>query len=298
MRSNWRIIPAVPTFFDSKLKVNREALFMQIDTMFKEGAEACLILGTTGEANSLSFEERTEIIKNLASQNFDKEKIFIGTGCTNYEDTIKLTNTAIEEGFENVLILPPFYYKGISEKGLIDYFKQVLPELSDSSKVYFYHIPAMTGVEFTPDVIEALTTAFPGRIAGIKDSSGVLENTLKLANQFPQLKIYTGNEKGFLRCMNKGLAGIISATFNIQIDLAKWTLNAYEQKRDSMFHLEKQLISYRELIEKLPLISAVKYMLSLKYDDISLSNLRPPLVPLNEEERKTAVKIFERLITE
>ncbi len=298
MSSRPRIIPAAITPFDNKLNIDFDLYLHHLQTLFEEGAEGVLIFGTTGEANSIALQERMELFKFLSSAPIEKEKIFVGTGCSNYVDTINLSNYAVDSGFNNLLVLPPFYFKNITDAGLINYFDLVLRNLRKSAKVYLYHFPVMSAIEFSQNVISALREKYPENVMGMKDSTGNWENTFSIVNNNKNFEVYVGNEKAFLRCLNKGCAGIISATFNLQIGLAKKILDAFELRTDEMFELEAKMVRNRKKIEGLPIIPVVKYFLAKKYKNDAFANIRPPLVALNNYRKRIADELYSEIFSD
>lgn len=289
------LMPAALTFFDRELGIDTSLTIQHARNLLEDGADAILFFGTTGEANSLSLNERIQFIDDTSKSGIAKESVFWGTGCSNFKDTIHLTESGIKRGFKNFLLLPPFYYKNVSSKGIINYFEVVFKNLPEDVNLFLYHFPAMSAVEINEELLEYLTERFPNKIKGIKDSSGDWQRIFRLAGDFNQLKIYAGNEKAFLRCFNRGCAGIISASFNVQIKLARQTFQAFENRSEEMFELEKQLIDNRMLLERFPAIAAMKYLLSVKYNKAHAANVRPPLVQLTESEIVEANKLAEEL---
>src|SRR6266849_927336 len=136
------------------------------------------VFGTNSEANSLAVEERAMLLEELVAAGIDPSRMMPGTGCCSITETVKLTAQAVEHGCAGVLMLPPFYYKDVSEEGLYRYFSEVVQRVVDARlKIYLYHIPPVAIVGITPKLVERLLKAFPGTIAGMKDSSGDWNNT-------------------------------------------------------------------------------------------------------------------------
>jgi 4-hydroxy-tetrahydrodipicolinate synthase len=137
-------------------------------------------LGTTGEANSISVSEKMDLIKTLANSDLPKEKIIIGTGNTSFVDAALLTKTAVENKIYSVLLLPPFYYKNVSDEGVYQYYKEIINIVkSKNLRVFLYNIPQVSGVAISIDLVNRLKKEFSDTITGIKDSSGNFENTKK-----------------------------------------------------------------------------------------------------------------------
>jgi 4-hydroxy-tetrahydrodipicolinate synthase len=120
-------------------------------------------------------------------------------------------------------MLPPFYYKGVSEEGLFRYFSEVVQRVADPRlKIYLYHIPPVAVVGITTGLVERLLAAYPDAIAGMKDSSGDWNNTKTFLDAFGASRtggsgfdVFVGSESFLLANMRNGGAGTISATANV-----------------------------------------------------------------------------------
>jgi 4-hydroxy-tetrahydrodipicolinate synthase len=140
--------------------------------------------GTTSEANSMSTDERISLLDALVAAGIDPSRMMPGTGCCSITETVALTAHAVKHGCAGVLMLPPFYYKDVSE-GLYRYFSEVVQRVSDAClRIYLYHIPPVAVVGITPKLVERLLKAYPSAIAGMKDSSGDWNNTKTFLDAF------------------------------------------------------------------------------------------------------------------
>src|SRR5438067_3101913 len=181
------------------------------------------VFGTNSEANSLSMEERAMLLDELVAAGIDPARIMPGIGCCSIVETVKLTAQAVEHGCAGVLMLPPFYYKDVSEEGLYRYFSEVVQRVGDARlKIYLYHIPPVAVVGVTTGLVERLLAAYPSAIAGMKDSSGDWNQTRVFLDAFATASptrtgfdIFVGSESFLLANMRNGGVGTISATANI-----------------------------------------------------------------------------------
>src|SRR5437667_6132121 len=176
------------------------------------------VFGTTSEANSLSAKERKNLLDALVVAGIDPSRMMPGTGCCSIIETVDLTAHAIQHGCGGVLMLPPFYYKKVSEDGLYRYFSEVVQRVGDTRlKIYLYHIPPVAIVGITPKLVERLLKAYPSAIAGMKDSSGDWNNTKTFLDAFGKdaFDVFVGSESFLLANMRNGGAGTISATANV-----------------------------------------------------------------------------------
>src|SRR5712691_9175720 len=174
------------------------------------------VFGTNSEANSLSMEERAMLLDELVAAGVDPSRMMPGTGCCSITETVKLTAQAVEHGCAGVLMLPPFYYKDVSEEGLYRYFSEVVQRVGDARlKIYLYHIPPVAVVGITLGLVERLLKAYPNTIAGMKDSSGDWNNTKTFLDAFNGFDVFVGSESFLLANLRNGGVGAISATANV-----------------------------------------------------------------------------------
>src|SRR5438128_1420254 len=174
--------------------------------------------GTTSEGNSLAAEERATLLDSLVAAGINTSRMMPGTGCCSITETVKLTAQAVKHGCAGVLMLPPFYYKRVTEEGLYRYFSEVVQRVGDTRlKIYLYHIPPVAIIGVTPKLVERLLKAYPNAIAGMKDSSGNWNNTKTFLDAFSRsgFDVFVGSESFSLANMRTGGVGTISATANV-----------------------------------------------------------------------------------
>ena len=256
--------------------------------------------GTTSEANSLSIGERISLFDALVAAGIDPLRMMPGTGCCSITETVELTAHAVRHGCADVLMLPPFYYKNVSEEGIYRYFSEVVQRVGDARlRIYLYHIPPVTMVGITPKLVERLLKAYPNAIAGMKDSSGDWNNTKTFLDAFAgtDFDVFVGNESFLLANMRNGGAGTISATANVNpgaIDAlyAECSRNLTSDIGHQTSELEAgqaRLNVVREIFSsrKFPsMIAAVKQAIAIYANDPEWARVRPPLVALTSEQAK------------
>ncbi len=241
------------------------------------------VFGTNSEANSLSVEERIALLDRLVASGVDPKMMMPGTGCCAIPDSVRLTQHAVKLGVGGVLMLPPFYYKGVSDDGLYAAFSEVIQRVGDARlKVYLYHIPPVANVPISLALIARLIKAYPGTVAGIKDSSGDWKNTEAMLKEFPGWGIFAGNELILLDTLKLGGAGCISATANINPGPIH-RLFAGWQSADAPTQQEK-LNDLRLAVQKFPVIPALKQTIADHLDDPAWPTVRPPLTALTQEQ--------------
>ncbi len=131
-----------------------------------------------------------------------------------------------------MLALPPFYYKGVSDDGLFRFFAELIERVGDDRlRVFLYHIPPMAQIGFTPELIGRLLEAYPGTIAGTKDSAGDAARIEALCRSFPDLAVFAGSETLLLDTLRWGGVGCISATVNVLAREARRGLRPVRRRR-------------------------------------------------------------------
>ena len=249
------------------------------------------IFGTNSEANSLTVREKLSLLEVLLTAGLPAAKIVPGTGTCALPDTIELTRRSVEAGCAGVLMLPPFYYKGVSDEGLFRGFARVIDAVADDRlRIYLYHIPPVSQVPITLTLIERLLKAFPGTIAGVKDSSGDWNNTAAMLKDFqPQgFDVFAGSETILLKNMRGGGAGCITATGNVN-PTAIMRLYKTWQASDADTQQER-LNKTRAIFQKVPIIPAMKVAIAEKSGDKVWATVRPPLVELDEAQRAQLIR--------
>jgi 4-hydroxy-tetrahydrodipicolinate synthase len=284
--------PAV-TAFTEQLEIDAERTLGHFQWLLKQGCDALVVFGTTSEANSLSVTERTNFLEYAISNGIDPRKLLPGTGCCSVPDSVVLTKHTIGLGCPGVLMLPPFYYKAVSDEGLFRYFATLIERVSDDRlRIYLYHIPPISQVAISFDLIERLTTEFPGVVIGVKDSSGDWEHTRQVIERFAPagFRVFPGSEMHLLPALRAGGKGCISAFANY----APALLQSLYQKRqgDEADELQKEIERQGRVLRKYPVIPALKTILAKWREDPGWENVRPPLLPLSAKQREA---LFEEL---
>src|SRR5437870_3901219 len=153
--------------------------------LLKNGCSGLAVFGTNSEANSMSVAEKRALLEALVSGGVPASALMPGTGHCALSDSIELTRAAVELGCAGVLMLPPFYYKGVSDEGLFRNFAEVIERVGDERlQLYLYHIPPVSQVPISLGLIERLLGKYPGIVAGVKDSSGDWSNTKAMLHNF------------------------------------------------------------------------------------------------------------------
>ncbi len=272
--------PPVVTPFDSAGAVDHRRLVRQCRALLDEGATGLAILGTTSEANSLALDERRNVIDALVAAGIPGDKLLPGTGACAIKDAATLTRHAGEIGAAGVLLLPPFYYKGVSDDGLFAFVSEVIERAGPKvPRIMLYHIPPMAGVGWPLALMARLRNAFPDLIAGMKDSSGNYEHTRSVIEAFPDLAIFPGAEVYLLQALADGAAGCISATANINARAIVGLINHWREPDAE--RRQEALNAVRKAVDTYDRIPAIKAVIAARYRDDSWLRVRPPLMPLS-----------------
>ena len=277
------VLCPVVTPFDSNLDPDPDRLIRQCEWLLSQNV-GLAVFGTNSEANSLSLEEKMLLLDRLVDAGIDTGRMMPGTGCCALPETVRLTEHAVNLGCAGTLMLPPFYYKGVSDDGLFASFAEVIERVGSSSlRVYLYHIPLISQVGISIDLIERLIKAYPDSVVGVKDSSGYWDNTnAMLERHWDDFRVFAGAETFLLQNMRGGGAGCISATANINpaaIDklYQEWQSADAERQQQGLNRIRDTAMAF-------PMIPALKATVAHFANDAQWRTVRPPLVALAEDQ--------------
>lgn len=251
--------------------------------LLAQGCHGLALFGTTSEANSFSVAERKALVEDVIEAGLPPESLMVGTGCCALTDSVELTRHAMDAGCRRVLMLPPFYYKGMSDEGLFASFAEVIERVGNSDlRVFLYHFPRLSGVPVTEGLIALLVDAFPDVVAGVKDSSGDWSNTRMMLERFPRLAVFPGSEVFLLAGLRAGGAGCITATSNVNAAGARAVFDAWSAGRDDADARQAAATAVRRAIDRHPGIPAQKYLIAHHRNDPAWRTVRPPMVALSD----------------
>jgi len=296
------VLAPVVTPFKSDLAPDSQRFIAHCKWLLSQNC-GLAVFGTNSEANSLSMEERAILLDELVAAGVDPSRIMPGIGCCSIMETVKLTKQAVGNGCAGVLMLPPFYYKDVSEEGLYRYFSEVVQRVGDARlKIYLYHIPPVAVVGITTGLVERLLAAYPSAIAGMKDSSGDWNNTKTFLDAFAEtarpaptaraartFDVFVGSESFLLSNMRNGGVGTISATANVNPAAihklyTEWDAADDADEQQSKLNVVREVFSSRKFPS---MIAALKQAIAIYADDPAWRTVRPPLVELTPEQAKT-----------
>jgi 4-hydroxy-tetrahydrodipicolinate synthase len=276
--------PAI-TPFRADLSPDAERFARHAKWLLAHGCSGLAAFGTNSEANSLAVEERMELLQYLTEHGVPPACLMPGTGCCSLVDSVRLTAHAVRLGCAGALMLPPFYYKGVSDEGLFRNFAEVIERVGDARlRLYLYHIPPVAQVPISIPLIERLLERYPRTIAGIKDSSGDWNNTKAVLDAFAGsgFEVFAGSEVFLLRNLQHGGVGCISATANVNPAAIH---HVYENWRaPDAGALQDAITAARAVVQKYPMIPALKAIVARAFSAPQWLTVRPPLVELTSAQ--------------
>lgn len=246
------------------------------------------VFGTNSEANSMSVDEKADLLDKLIEDGIDPRRMMPGTGMSALTDTVNLTAHAVRLGCSGVLMLPPFYYKGVTDEGLYRSYSEVIERVGDSRlKVYLYNIPPVSHVPLSVALVGRLIDAYPQTVAGIKDSSGDWNNTRAYIENFADrgFVVFPGSESFLLQGLRNGASGCISATANVHPGPIAKMLDVWES--DGADAHQARLNEIRGIFAKYSMIAALKSAVAHYSGDSEWRTVRPPLVELTDDQERT-----------
>jgi 4-hydroxy-tetrahydrodipicolinate synthase len=288
------VLAPVVTPFRADTSPDAERFVRHCQWLLAHGCAGLAVFGTNSEANSMSVAEKADLLDALVAAGVPAAKLMPGTGACALPDSIALTRKAVALGCSGVLMLPPFYYKGVSDEGLYRNFAEVIERVGDARlQLYLYHIPPVSGVPITLALIERLLKTYPQAIAGAKDSSGDWSNTKAMLDAFGKsgFDVFPGSEVFLLDGLRAGGKGCITATGNVNpaaID------NVYRNWRaKDADSLQAGITATRKIVQSVPMIPALKATIAHYADDAEWKRLRPPLVELTPAEEQKLISGLE-----
>jgi 4-hydroxy-tetrahydrodipicolinate synthase len=258
--------------------------------LLANGCDGLNVLGTTGEATSFSLDQRKRVMTAYRDSDVPLERLMVGTGAASVADAIALTRHAAELGFAGALVLPPFYYKGVPDDGLVAYIDTIVAATAGKPiPIYLYHFPAQSGLPWHPKLVKRLLDAHGGRIVGLKDSSGDMAYAREMAALSPSFSVFPSTEAVLLDARAGAFAGCISATANLNADLC-----ARAWKSGDAGALD-DAVAIRKLFDGKQLVSGVKALLAHIHDDPAWGRVQPPLSAFAAADRTAVTSGYDQV---
>ena len=279
----------------SSYEPNLAALVRHVEILFESGSDGAAILGSTGEANSLTIEQRLNIIA-YCGRKLAPERLMMGTGSCALQDAIRLTKASIDAGIYAVLVIPPFYYKPQSDESVLRYYAELIASVDDPLlRIVFYNFPKLSGYNFSLRILQELKQRFGDIAAGIKDSSGDWKNMLSITKNVPDFMVYSGTETLLLDILREGGAGCITASANVLAPECKLVYQAWKNnQQDAASQAQKELSILRKALESYPFVAELKSLMAEHSGSDHWRQMLPPFSPLLASEvRELSVEIKE-----
>jgi 4-hydroxy-tetrahydrodipicolinate synthase len=278
------VIAAVATPIDESGAPDLKRAINLARYLLGNGCDGLNVLGTTGEATSFSLDERKAVMDAYKSNGLPLHRLMVGTGAAAISDAVALTRHAAELGFGGALVLPPFYYKGVPDDGLVAYIETLVKTTERKPiPIYLYHFPAMSGLPWHVALIRRLLDSFSSRIVGLKDSSGDMVYARSAAAISKNFAVFPSTEACLIEARSGDFAGCISATANLNPDLC-----ARAWSQGDIGALDAA-VAIRKLFDGKPLVSGVKALLAHIHSDAGLARVRPPLAPFSAADRASVI---------
>jgi 4-hydroxy-tetrahydrodipicolinate synthase len=247
------------------------------------------VFGTNSEANSMSVAEKIDLLDYLVDSGIDPARMMPGTGCCALTDTVTLTAAATRHRCRGVLMLPPFYYKGVSDEGLFRSFAEVIERVGEGVRIYLYNIPPVSQIPLSVALIARLVEKYPENVVGIKDSSGDWNNTKAYLDNFATggFEVFPGAETFLLQGLRNGGYGCISATANVNPGPISRLCETWES--DNADEEQASLDIVRKIFASYPMIPALKAAIAHFGNDPTWTTVRPPLVELSGPQSSSLI---------
>ncbi|MGQ0544785.1 MAG: dihydrodipicolinate synthase family protein [Betaproteobacteria bacterium] len=284
------VLAPVVTPFRKDYSPDAERFVRHCRWLLKSGCAGLAVFGTNSEANSLSLNEKLRLLESLVAGGIPPSALMPGTGHCALTDSIEMTRAAVAMGCAGVLMLPPFYYKGVSDEGLYRSFAEVIERVGDERlQLYLYHIPPVSQVPISLHLIEKLLAKYPQIVAGVKDSSGDWSNTKAMLDAFARdgFDVFAGSEVFLLDNMRNGGKGCITATVNIKPGPIDRLFRSWRSAGAD--GLQAGITATRKIVQKQPMIAALKAAIAYFGNDPQWKTCRPPLVELTASQEEQLI---------
>lgn len=278
---------AIVTPFYEDGSVDFDSLGKLLNFHLENETDAIVIVGTTGEASTLTDEEHTEIVKFTVKKINGRIPVIAGAGSNDTRHGIKLSKLCEEAGADGLLLVTPYYNK-TSQRGLYQHFKSIANEVS--IPIIVYNVPGRTGMSISPETVAKLAEI--PNIIGLKDATGDLGYTCKVKSLVPEdFAIYSGNDDVVVPLLSLGGSGVISVWANIcpkeVHDMCESFFNGNIEKA------WKIQVKYKEFIDALFLESnPIPVKAAMNMLNMNAGTLRLPLYEASQETRETLKRIM------
>ncbi len=286
------IICASVTPVSPQFSIDAGRLAMHCARLLNEGCSFVSTFGTTGEGASFSTNEKIAALRALSDAGADMGRQIPSVMTPSSDEAGRMIAEIAALGCRGALVLPPFYYASASEEGIVAFFERALERAGHPDlDILLYNIPQFSRITFTPSLVRKLIARFGDRIVGIKDSTGKLESGVELAEGFPQLSIFTGDDRVLPNLLARGGAGMIGGMPNV---FSKDLRALYEAPgAEASAPLKANAATRIEAVDGNGALLALKAVLAALYKDTEWSRAMPPLMALAPERANMVFDAIE-----
>lgn len=280
------IYAAALTPLRNDLTLSPEPVVSFLNHLAARGAHGALLFGTTGEGPSFSAPERQNILKAALAvrQTHPDFRLLAGTGSPSLDESVTLTRAAFDLGYDGVIVLPPYYFRKVTDDGLFNWYDSLIRQaVPDGGYLLGYHIPTTSGVPLSLDLLARLKDAHPKKFAGIKDSSSDPAHAVALGGRFGKdLLVFSGNDSLILHAFEHHAAGAITALANIYADLLRQVWDIYHQDGDAI-DAQEALGKRRKILDRYTPFPPILKALASKMFGFPRWPVKPPLLDISDE---------------
>jgi 4-hydroxy-tetrahydrodipicolinate synthase len=285
-RDRFGLSCATITPFSRNGSVDVPRLLSHLHRCIAEGCDSFTLFGTTGEGASVGMAERNLVLES-AIDTFGGDKVLVGVAASAAEDAAAQANPLLDAGGRGILLAPPFYFKGVDDEGLYAWFSRAIESMHSPRGILLYHLPSVTQVPLSAALIERVKRAFPGVVAGVKDSGGEWDYTAQLLATHPDLHILVGDERLLARAMREGASGAINGFSNF---CAARLRPMIERGED-----DPPLAALVDLLLQYPVTPGVKALVAHVTGDPHYAQVAPPLRALPDQAAAKLAASFDAL---
>ncbi len=279
------VYAATLSVLDKNSTLDVEETIAHAENIINEGLHGVFFFGSTGQSQLISMAEKKELVSKLPLSKL-KNNFFLGTGFNSLNDNLEFIKYSMEYEFNTFLIMPPAYYKGNTEEGVFEFYRQIIKNVP-KVKIILYNFEKLSGFKFEPDFLKKLVSTYQKNIIGCKDSTYNLYEKIKIKD----FLMFPGDESKLLKGLEIGCSGCISAIANVTHKLAREVFDDFQKNRPQKSN--HKLINVRHTFDKYNLISGLHSFMSLK--NSKFKNLLPPLTLLKSNDQKELLKKLESL---
>jgi len=286
------IYAAALTPMHSDLSCDSHQLVQHCFDLVQRGCKGIVLFGTTGEGPSFSVKERIDVLEEVIDEGFDPQKIILGNGGANIQETVDLARAAIKCDCAALLVAPPSFFKNIQEEGVIAFYREIIRRVADPNlRILLYHIPQYSGVPIALEIIEALRLEFPDIVIGIKESEGNLAFAKKVIDAFPDFMVFVGKETHIIEAVNYGASGSICGLANLFPELI---CSLFAKGKSANCANPREIEFFFQVLKEYPFIPAFKSWMENKRGP-AWHYVRPPLIPLDAAKSNQFISSLEQM---